>query len=293
MSTILLADIGDVEIALDVVAALEDAGHRVIRLARTQDLDQVAVAHALILDLALPEADVARLRRWTVDREVPLIAVSSAPASAAQDERLARSWGALFLERPRRLSDLPPGGRGRVAGGATLPDILWVKVLLDLVSTALGGTRPQLDSFLETDAPSSRRGPGPDVPRDVLIVDDDELIRTTIAQILRFEGYTVAAAANGAEALRLMRGSAAPRLILLDLMMPVMNGWQLHHELRRDPALADIPVAVISAVVPYRERDSIDLFAFLKKPVNIDDLLGVVGRLIKARSSSSPESQRR
>jgi CheY-like chemotaxis protein len=84
-------------------------------------------------------------------------------------------------------------------------------------------------------------------PRTVLIVDDDHDLRQTLSEILRDEGYAVETAVNGREALDLMRGRSAPRVLVLDLMMPVMDGWQLLDELRRDEALSRIPVVVISA----------------------------------------------
>jgi CheY-like chemotaxis protein len=82
----------------------------------------------------------------------------------------------------------------------------------------------------------------------LLVVDDDPAIRETLADLLQDEGYVVMTAINGKEALtRLRAGSARPCVILLDLMMPVMSGAEFYAEMRSDPALADIPVVVISA----------------------------------------------
>src|SRR4051794_28574938 len=81
----------------------------------------------------------------------------------------------------------------------------------------------------------------------ILVVDDDPDLRDTLGQILEDEGYSVAAASNGREALAYLRERPAPSLILLDLMMPVMDGWQFRSEQRLDSVLAKIPVLVISA----------------------------------------------
>src|SRR5919206_1695644 len=81
---------------------------------------------------------------------------------------------------------------------------------------------------------------------EVLVVEDDFAIRETLRELLEDEGYRVAWAANGKEALARLH-ERAPRVILLDLMMPVMDGWEFRVAQQRDPALASIPVVVISA----------------------------------------------
>lgn len=82
--------------------------------------------------------------------------------------------------------------------------------------------------------------------RDVLNVDDDDDLRATLALLLEFEGFAVRCARDGAEALRAIT-EARPLIVLLDLMMPVMNGWQFRAAMLADPSLADIPVIVITA----------------------------------------------
>lgn len=112
----------------------------------------------------------------------------------------------------------------------------------------------------------------------VLLVEDDYTIRESFAQILEEEGYRTAQAANGREALTyLLQASQRPCVILLDLMMPVMNGWDFRAEQQRNPAIADIPVVVISAdrtagqaVGPLGVHD------FLAKPVDIPRLIAAV-----------------
>lgn len=116
-----------------------------------------------------------------------------------------------------------------------------------------------------------------DAHRSILIVDDDPDIRDTLTQILEDEGYRIFAAANGQEALACLRQAAAPDLILLDLMMPIMNGWQFRAEQRQDALLAGIPVVVISAdgTVGDKAR-AIDAAGYLQKPIKLDLLLDTI-----------------
>ncbi len=105
----------------------------------------------------------------------------------------------------------------------------------------------------------------------VLIIEDDAAIRESIAEVLTDQGYAVAAARNGVEGLREARAQR-PNLIMLDLMMPTMNGWQFREAQRKDPLLADIPVIVISA---YSEASGprLDEAARFPKPFDLVTLL--------------------
>ncbi|WP_437744671.1 response regulator [Sorangium sp. So ce1504] len=117
----------------------------------------------------------------------------------------------------------------------------------------------------------------------ILVVEDDLDIRSILTQLLAFEGYDVEEAADGAEALALLRRDAPPALILLDLMMPVMDGWQLRAELQRDPALASIPVVIVSADVRVEQEASrLRVAGLLKKPLQIEPLLELVHRICGA-----------
>jgi len=109
----------------------------------------------------------------------------------------------------------------------------------------------------------------------VLIVEDDADLREMMAQLLALEGFGAHAVANGREALDYLENGHSPRLILLDLMMPVMDGWEFRREQQRDPRVADIPVIVLSALDQSRAGD-IDEAAFLKKPLDFDRLLDLV-----------------
>ncbi|WP_437907639.1 response regulator [Sorangium sp. So ce327] len=117
----------------------------------------------------------------------------------------------------------------------------------------------------------------------ILVVEDDLDIRSILTQLLVFEGYDVEEAADGAEALALLRRDAPPALILLDLMMPVMDGWQLRAELQRDPSLASIPVVIVSADVRVEQEASrLRVAGLLKKPLQIEPLLELVHRICGA-----------
>jgi CheY-like chemotaxis protein len=106
----------------------------------------------------------------------------------------------------------------------------------------------------------------------VLIVEDDRDIRECMADALEMEGYTVGLAGNGREALEVLRSGARPDLILLDLLMPVMSGWEFRQVQLSDPLLSGIPVVVVSASAPGGLRPD----RHLPKPFGIDELLEVV-----------------
>lgn len=109
--------------------------------------------------------------------------------------------------------------------------------------------------------------------KEILLVEDDENIQDVVKLALEFEGYKVVSANNGKEALNIL-SSLNPGLILLDLMMPVMNGWEFMEEFRKRDTAKDIPVVVISA---YSERAvNIDCTEFVQKPLELDTLLNAV-----------------
>lgn len=123
--------------------------------------------------------------------------------------------------------------------------------------------------------------------RSVLIVEDDADVRETMAEVLESEGFAVQSAREGREALELLHGGARPDLILLDLMMPGMNGWELRAELDQQRDLAAIPVIVVSAMDPGPDRGSVLRAAgFLKKPFTLSSLLTAI-------EGASPECAQR
>jgi CheY-like chemotaxis protein len=113
-----------------------------------------------------------------------------------------------------------------------------------------------------------------------MVVEDDFAIRETLRELLEDEGYRVTWASNGQEALARLR-DRAPRLILLDLMMPVMDGWEFRRHQLADPRIATTPVVVFTA---HRNADDaaarMSAAAALQKPVDVDGLLAVVGRVV-------------
>jgi CheY-like chemotaxis protein len=110
----------------------------------------------------------------------------------------------------------------------------------------------------------------------ILVVDDDRDIRETLTDVLQDEGFKVVSAANGRDALSYLRGSTRPCLILLDLMMPVMDGWAFRHFQSEDPSLREIPVVVLSAA-PEAEG-ALGAIPVLRKPVSFDNLVGTISQ---------------
>jgi CheY-like chemotaxis protein len=121
---------------------------------------------------------------------------------------------------------------------------------------------------------------------DILVVDDDRSIRETLGDILSGEGYHVELAENAAVAIDRIRKGPPPHLVLLDLMMPVMSGWEFLEVAEQDELLSRIPVLVVSAMpAPLSAPESRGgVKAFLRKPVKLDELLDLV------RQHSTPQA---
>lgn len=109
----------------------------------------------------------------------------------------------------------------------------------------------------------------------VLLVEDNEDVREMMSVALQLSGISVLAAANGREALDLLDASPAPCLVLLDLMMPVMDGWELRAALNAHPEYAEIPVVVVSAMTEDTAA-KLGAAAYLPKPVDIDRMVDIV-----------------
>ena len=117
-------------------------------------------------------------------------------------------------------------------------------------------------------------------PRRILLVEDDFDIRAMLALALEMEGFEVATAANGREALEELRAGRAPELILLDLMMPIMNGWEFRNAQRADPALAQIPIVILSGDGNVVEKTAaLGAAAYIRKPLDLDELHATVRSL--------------
>lgn len=114
----------------------------------------------------------------------------------------------------------------------------------------------------------------------VLVVEDDRDIREALVELLATFGYLAQAANHGAEAMLFLEASAAlPALIVLDLMMPVMDGYAFHERLRNNPAWAAIPVLVLSADLTARARlpGSVEV---LRKPAGMNEFMSAVEKLV-------------
>src|SRR4051812_39206610 len=109
----------------------------------------------------------------------------------------------------------------------------------------------------------------------ILIVEDDGDLREMMAQLLTLEGFRASTVANGREALEYLSQGDKPDVILLDLMMPVMDGWEFRRQQQADAALARVPVIVLSALDQTRAAN-VQAEAFLKKPLDFDRLLDLV-----------------
>lgn len=120
-----------------------------------------------------------------------------------------------------------------------------------------------------------------DVPPSplILLVEDDAAIRETVSECLLSEGYRVDAAEHGAEALARLVEGERPALVLLDLVMPVMNGAELVERVRREPSLAGVPLVLMTAAISAPGTPLPRVDATLVKPFDLDDLLAAVGRL--------------
>jgi len=113
----------------------------------------------------------------------------------------------------------------------------------------------------------------------ILVVDDDVAVRSTIARFLGFEGFAIVEASNGREALSHLRTGCSAAAILLDLRMPVMDGWTFRHAQRNDPSIAHIPVIILSGADAHRFPE-LDAVAAFEKPVAMAQIASLLRRLL-------------
>ncbi|MDB4965803.1 MAG: Response regulator [Myxococcales bacterium] len=113
----------------------------------------------------------------------------------------------------------------------------------------------------------------------VMVVDDDADIRDSIGDILELRGYRVARVSNGREALDRLRDGTRPCVILLDLMMPVLSGWEFRAEQTKDEALKALPVVIISGDGSTDQKAAdVGVSEYLRKPLELSAILEVVRR---------------
>jgi CheY-like chemotaxis protein len=114
-------------------------------------------------------------------------------------------------------------------------------------------------------------------PAYLLIVEDDAAVRESLCAVLVDEGHVAVACSNGQDALLYLRDHPPPRLILLDLMMPVLDGEGFRAAQLADPQLADIPTVVMSATNDGRHRATrLRAHGYLQKPIDLDSLLALL-----------------
>jgi CheY-like chemotaxis protein len=114
-------------------------------------------------------------------------------------------------------------------------------------------------------------------PYEILVVDDDPIIRDMMVDILSFEGYPIHVARNGLEALEKMRNSTTPYLVFLDLLMPVMDGREVCLRRLTEPDLHQRHIVVLmSALDNIVEGTSLDINATLSKPFQVDDVMSII-----------------
>ncbi len=118
-----------------------------------------------------------------------------------------------------------------------------------------------------------------DICKSIMVVEDDDDIRNVIVDLLESEGYLTQAASNGLEAVNLLKTTERPCLVLLDMMMPIMNGRQFLDFVSSDIHLAPIPVVIVSAIADKTNTEG--SVAFMKKPIDIDVVLKMVAQYCK------------
>lgn len=123
--------------------------------------------------------------------------------------------------------------------------------------------------------------------QSILLVEDDIDIRDALQLILEEEGYDIKTSSNGKEALQYLASTKnLPILILLDLMMPEMNGYEFRHEQLKDPKIASIPTVVLSAGNQIEDAVKLNFNEAVKKPLALTTLIDVVNRNRSSQTSS-------
>ena len=122
-----------------------------------------------------------------------------------------------------------------------------------------------------------------DMSQPVLIVDDDPNLQRLMTKFLKLEGFSSVPTSNGREALDYLRAGGDAGVILLDLRMPVMDGWAFRREQRSIPSLAQIPVIVLTGIEGEHVRD-LGAAAAFSKPISFPEVVGVVRRLCEHES---------
>jgi len=146
-----------------------------------------------------------------------------------------------------------------------------------------------MTSELVTPAATTLPTPTPPTLIDVLLAEDDGDLRDALTDTLEDAGYTTAPFANGQEALEWLQGTTRlPSLVLIDMRMPVMDGWQFRQRQLEDPAIARVPVVMLSALSDIAESVGVE---HLKKPIQVSALLVVVAQHCGPRHEPPSEGE--
>ena len=137
---------------------------------------------------------------------------------------------------------------------------------------------PKITRWVQLHRPAEGDRTEVDASRFVLVVDDDPDLLDVTSFVIETEGMAVETARNGEEALALLRTDRQPWLVLLDLMMPVMNGWEFLAAVANDPLLTGIPVVVLTAAEHAQIPGALEV---LSKPMDLKKLLQVVARYVR------------
>src|SRR5579859_1764630 len=124
-------------------------------------------------------------------------------------------------------------------------------------------------------------------PRKVLVIDDEESVREALSRFLTKAGYQVNVAEDGAAALQLVHSQAPPDLIVLDLNMPVMSGFEVLTALRVNPEWTHIPVIVLTATMGY-SAEHLQAEAMVTKPFHLKAVEAAIEKALSARAKSPP-----
>lgn len=210
--------------------------------------------HVLATDLAMPDEDgVSLLRRLRSEHgRVPAIAVSAFSGESEQ-RRISEAGFDGHIKKPIALDELTST----------------IKGLVGRCYTEERDLRPR-------DEPA---------PRSVLVVEDDTPIAVELAELLNDQGYSVRIARDGSDALMQLQAGFRPSVILLDLVMPVMDGWTLRRKLLDQPNLATIPVVVITGVASPKAAELERVEEIVRKPFDIQSLLTIVDRHVGSEVS--------
>jgi CheY-like chemotaxis protein len=174
---------------------------------------------------------------------------------------------AEMLEDPAGDPELRTYVAHRIKGAA--------RGLVDLVDRALAAAEAEAETLAQ-ERPEHMPEPVPHSTMRVMVVEDDPEVREAMLGVLEACGYPAIGAENGVEALRTLRAGPRPDLIVLDLMMPIMDGWEFRSAQLREQDLAMIPTLVCSALDVEDRALSAGAIAYLRKPIDFDRLLEVI-----------------